>query len=52
VIYRLEGTEGARSRFQRFKNIQKLTLSNFLLYIRLLYHLSSDFALFGILWDQ
>jgi len=52
VICRLKGTESVRSRFQRFKDTQKLIMSNLLLYIRLLYSLSSDFALFGILWDQ
>ena len=52
AIYRLEGTESARSGFQCFQYIQKLIVSNFLFCIRLLYPLSSDFALFRILWDQ
>ena len=52
VIHRLEGTEGAWCGYQRFQDIQKLIVSNFLFYVRLFCPLSSDFALFRILWDQ
>ena len=52
VICGLEGTEGAGSGFERFKDIQKLIVSNLLLYIRLLYPLSSDFALFWVVRNE
>ena len=47
VIHRLEGTEGARSGFQCFQDIQKLIVSDFLLYIRLLYLILHSLGFFG-----
>jgi len=52
VICGSEATESAGSGFQHFEDGEKLIGEKLKFYTRLLYPHSSDFGLFGILWNE